>query len=125
MRACMRESMLVARAVAPRLAPCLPTRRASASILATSSADADDGGTQPEPPMRTSSASFYDADELAALFEVHSEFFGERCNDADEEAAGEVSGFGGLHEAILRTLESDAAEPPEAPPPPLQSPPPP
>ena len=64
------------------------------------------------PPPVGGFYSPYGTDELAKLWEVHTEFFGER-DEAAEEESGEVNEgniLGGLHAAVLRTIAEAEAE---------------
>ena len=74
--------------------------------------------TGPAPPSK---ADLYDDEALQALWTVHTEFFGDTSGDDAEatDAADDVTPaniMGGLHEAVLRTLATDAeAVPPSEP----------
>ena len=67
-----------------------------------------------EPAKPSTSKGFYaayDQDELQALWDVHTQFFGAREDDEEEEevTADSIIG-GGLHEAVLRAIAEGEAE---------------
>lgn len=89
------------------LAPPLVRHPANRAICATMLAD--------EPPQKPNSLfALYDEEELAGLWDVHTQFFSERDDDVDESAAADVDGEqilgGGLHADVLRTIAEAEAE---------------
>ena len=81
-------------------------RLGGARSIAMSEAD-----EPPGPPPAGGFYSAYETDELAKLWEVHTQFFGE-ADDAEEETGDVTEGdvLGELHAAVLRTIAEGEAE---------------
>jgi hypothetical protein len=83
-----------------------------------------DGDAAPSNPFYAA----YGGDELADLWSVHTQYFGEAASAEEEpEEVTERSILGGLHEAVLSTIaegeaDNDGSPPTSEPPPPLSSP---